>query len=234
MAFKSIKAYNEERYGGFFILRNDREYEDVVFLFRSEDDALMAKTHYIKSPDYSGYVHCNDRGCAACAKGIRIQDKFFIPLYNIRKDEIQFWDRSTKFDNQFVQDVFSKYPNPSEYVFRVTRIGEAGSIDTKYDIMAIGKNSQMPYDYILSKHNVTLPEYYNTVCREVSNSELSSMLDTSSTSSGYGAPTQDYVPTPRPAATSIPDNIPETANIPESVPSLEDIGDYEPMDDVDF
>ena len=241
MAFKSIKAYNEERYGGFFLLRNDRDYADVIFLYRNEEDALVNSTHYIKSPDYSGYVECTGRGCPACAKNIRVQDKLFIPVYNIKDDEIQFWDRSTRFGDQLVRDVFSKYPNPSEYVFRITRIGAAGSIDTKYDIMAVGKNSQMPYDYILSKFHVTFPEYYSTVCKCASSNELSNMLNSNSTNgNGYTAsPTQDYVPVPRPAI-DVPDNVPESLSLPDydSIDSDSnlpfDLDGDEPSNDVTF
>ena len=65
MAFKTAREYNEDRFGGLFLLRNDGDYADVIFLYRSLDDVLIADTHYIKSADYSGYVHCCGRGCPA-------------------------------------------------------------------------------------------------------------------------------------------------------------------------
>lgn len=191
MAFKSVKSYNEERFGGYFLLRNDGDYADVIFLYQGVEDVLVADVHYIKSPDYSGYVHCCGRGCPACAKGIRTQTKLFIPLFNIAANEIQFFDRTMKFEPQLQQDVFSKYPNPSEYVFRITRHGVAGDVNTTYSIQAIGKNTQMPYAQILVEHNATMPEYYNTICRELTEVEMKHMLDSSDTTNGY-SPNQEY------------------------------------------
>lgn len=58
MGFKSVKSYNDARYGGMFLLKNDGDYADVIFMYQDIEDVLVADTHYIKSPDYSGYVHC--------------------------------------------------------------------------------------------------------------------------------------------------------------------------------
>ena len=132
-----IECEEEERYGNMFLLRNDGDSADVIFLYQSIDDALVADVHYIKSSSYSGYVHCCGRGCPACAKGIRIQNKLFIPLYNISANEVQFFDRSIRFENVLNNAVFSRFPNPSEFVFRITRHGAAGSMDTTYDISAV-------------------------------------------------------------------------------------------------
>mgnify|MGYP007065811507 CR=1 FL=1 len=82
MAFKSMKTYNDERYHGFFLLRNDGDFADVIFLYQNIEDVLVADVHYIKSAKKSGYVHCCGEGCPACAKGIRVQTKLFIPVYN--------------------------------------------------------------------------------------------------------------------------------------------------------
>ena len=60
MAFKKITDYNEEKYGRLFVLKDDKEYADVILLYRSINDVLIADIHYIKSPEYSGYVHCTN------------------------------------------------------------------------------------------------------------------------------------------------------------------------------
>lgn len=59
MGFKSIEQFNEERYGNKFILPNDGDFADVIFLYKSAKEVLVADAHYVKSADYSGYVHCN-------------------------------------------------------------------------------------------------------------------------------------------------------------------------------
>lgn len=218
MAFKSVKQYNEERYGGFFLLRNDGDYADVIFLYQKVDDVLVADTHYIKSANYSGYVHCCGRGCPACEKNIRVQTKLFIPLYNINEREIQFFDRSIRFENQLSQDVFSKFANPSEYVFRITRHGSAGDVNTTYSIVAVGKNTYMSYNEILAANHTSLPEYYSTVCRDIGSAELSDMLNASAVPEA--APTVDYVPTPRVNVAAPAAEYPQAATV-ESAPTFE-------------
>lgn len=245
MAFKTMTQYDEERFGGFFLLRNDGDYADVIFLYRNKEDVLIGDVHYIKTPDYTGYVHCTERNCPACEKGIRVQSKLFIPLYNITDGEIQFWDRSVRFENQLVQDVFSKYPNPSEFVFRIQRQGVAGDINTKYNIWAVGKNKLMDYNQILLTNNATMPDYYENICKTYSSTELHSILNTSVTSStSYESGAMpDYQITPRvpmndmdipdvpdfgvpEVASSIGDDLPEFTS--ENLSASEDVTDELP------
>ena len=179
MAFKSMTEYNEERYGDMFMLRNDGDSADVIFMYPSRNDVMMVESHYIKSDKYSGYTQClGQRICPACEQGIRIQNKLFIPLYVIDSDQILFWDRNTRFFQQLDNDVFSKFANPTEFVFRITRRGTAGDINTRYEIQAVAKNNvdEMSYDAILAKLNVTFPDYYNTICADWSEEEYKEHL----------------------------------------------------------
>lgn len=218
MAFKSVEQFNEDRYRGKFILEDDGKSADVIFLFRSKADMLQADAHYIKSSDYSGYVHCCGKGCPACALKkpdgsllIRLQSKLFIPLYNIEKDEIEFWDRNMTFEQQFSKAVFEHYANPSEYVFKITRHGEYKDINTRYDIVAVGKNVVATYDQILAKFNAKMPDYYETIIKEYSISELTEILN-----SQDSAPMveQDYIPVPRTGyQSSVPDTYVNTSDV---------------------
>lgn len=209
MAFKKLKDYNEERYGGWFLLKNDGDYADVIFLYPSTDEVLIADTHYIKSPDYSGYVHCCGRGCPACGKNIKVQTKLFIPLYNLTDSELQFWDRSSRMENQLMNDVFEKYANPSEFVFRITRHGEAGSMDTRYEITGIARNSALPYAKILADNNIVFPDAYDKICKEYSVNEMYNLLHTSTDTSQSVGDMPDYQITPRGG------NVPTTPNLPD-------------------
>ncbi len=213
MAFKSVKEYNEERFGGLFLLRNHGDYADVVFLYRNLDDVLIADTHYIKSPDYSGYVHCCGRGCPACERKIRVQSKLFIPVYNITANEIQFWDRNVRFENQLSTDVFEKCPNPSDFVFRITRNGASGDINTTYNIQAVGKNTSASYQEILNEFNVKMPDYYENICKDISASQLLKMISSSSSRDSYSESLSSYQVTPRVSAQS---NVPtKSTQIPD-------------------
>lgn len=219
MAFKTMSEYNSERgYDNYFMLRNDGDSADVIFLYRNTADVLIADAHYIKTNDYIGYVHCCGRGCPACGKGISVRSKLFVPLYNLTTERIEFWDRSTFFENQLNQDIFNRYPNPSEFVFKVTRHGKARDVNTTYEIRAIGKNTDLPYDLILNKCNTKMPDAYELVIRDIGAGELNMMLDTpaasvsgTSNTNSYSGDLPSYQVTPR---------APMNANVSVSVDDL--------------
>ena len=222
MAFKSMKDYNEERYSGMFLLRNDGDYADVVFLYQSIDDVLVCDAHYIKSNDYIGYIHCCGHGCPACAKQIRVQTKLFIPLYNITDGEVQFWDRSVRFEYQLNQDVFASFPNPSEVVFRITRHGAAGDVNTTYQIQALGRNSNYPYMAVCAQNKMTFPDKYSDVVKEFNIPKVYDMLNTSTVYGNEGADSlPDYSVTPRKVRPTVTDNVQSSMDaIPTSFTEL--------------
>lgn len=238
MAFKSLSQYQEDKQGEFFVLPNDGDYADVVFLYKSINDVLVGDVHYISTPSYKGYAFCTGNGCPACnyptqsGRGIRLDHKIFIPLYNIQKNKIEFWDRSTFFEQVLHKSVFNPFPDPSQAVFRITRRGEAGSRDTKYEIMPVGNNVAMPYEKILADFNVSFPDYYSVICKEMTASEMSAALNSSNSASDledYG-----YVPVPRgpvsdAEVTSTP-TVETTAYSapPEVAPPAVDLPEYNP------
>lgn len=235
MAFKSVNQYNQERYGGLFRLVNDGDSADVIFLYRNTDDVLVGDTHYVKSADYSGYVQCCGRGCPACGKGIRVQPKLFIPLYNLTDNEIQFWDRSLRFETQLSNDVFSKFPNPSEFVFKIIRHGVANDINTTYEIQVIGRNSTQSYDMILAKFGIKMPDYYETICKDLNPSELADLISKPVYDNGSTSSTDlpDYSVQPRSSAstTMVP---PVYEPVPaESMLPPDNLGSNDDDDDVD-
>lgn len=231
MAFKSVEEFNEELYHGKFRLVNNGDTADVVFLYRSKRDELRVDAHYVNSADYSGYVHCLGKGCPACAKGLRVQHKLFIPLYVIKQNDalvnkILFWDRNVPFYKRLDQAVFNNYENPSDYIFKIIRKGEAGDKETIFDITATNRNSIGSYDSILAKFNATMPDYYSEVIREYTSSELASLLKNEGSSPASDLP--DYMPIPRAGyQPSIPDTYVDAAGVvgseesaPEDLPPM--------------
>lgn len=215
MAFKSVEQFNDDRYHNLFRIPNDSESVDVIFLYTSKSDMLVADAHYVRSSEYSGYVHCCGAGCPACSKGIRVQNKLFIPVYNINKGAIEFWDKTMTFEPQMQKDVFDKFPNPSEYVFRITRHGAYKDVNTRYEIVAVGRNSLMSYSQILAKFNTKMPDCYENIIKSYLVSDLTRMLATSGSEGNIV--TQDYVPIPRAGyQSSIPDTY---VNVSEAVDS---------------
>ena len=226
MGFKTAKEFNENMYKGVFRLVNDGDYADVVFLYQNPDDVLIADVHYIKTSDFTGYAHCTGRDCPACSRGIRVQTKLFIPLYNIADNEIQFFDRSARFCAQLEKDVLSKYPNPSEFVFRITRHGEPNSVDTSYEIVAIARNTTYSYESILAANKATMPDYYNHICKELSAHEMLAM---------FTDPTRgldDYQAVPRPAvyAPESATSFPTEFDVPDVAVTTVDANTIQPED----
>ena len=245
MAFKSLSNYNKEKYGNFFVLPNDGDSAQVMILYKSIDDVAVGDVHYIKSADYSGYVECLGSGCPACAyrssRGgkIQLQTQMFIPLYIVSGEDqgkIKFWDRTIYFE-PVLHDVFAKYPNPSEYVFEITRHGKARSKDTTYSITAVDKATGLTMDSILEGAHISFPEGYSRVCKSATAQEINDMLNPQSS-----VPTQDYgyIPTPRVDSDVEVPQIPvppvSGAELPESNEALEslevaDLGDInDPVD----
>ena len=216
MAFKSIADYNNDRYSGMFMLRNDGDSADVVIMYNNiPNDVMVVDAHYIKSDSYSGYVQClGPKTCPACAKGIRVQPKLFVPLYVIDSDQILFWDRSVRFQQQLDNDVFSKFANPSDFVFRITRHGLAGDINTRYSIVAVGKNDAFKYADICKKLDAEFPEYYNTICKDWSSSDYNEHLAPTSAANIDIDSMPEYKLSPRPTATEV--ELPNISEIDET------------------
>lgn len=225
MAFQSVEEFNDERYHDMFRLTGDKDSAEVIFLYRSKKDELKVTAHYIKTNTYSGYVHCCGEDCPACARHFRLDTKLFVPMYVLKHtdrlhgerkiDKIEFWDKKVTFDKQLNQDVFYNYASPVEYVFRITRNGEASDRGTRYEIRAIAKNTMISYDDILAKFNAEFPDYYSTIIKEFSVAELSDMLKNTNApygSSSAGADLPEYTPTPRAGyqSTGYQPSIPDT------------------------
>lgn len=225
MGFRSATTYNEQKYGNKFVLQNDGDFAEVVFLYKSQEEVLIADAHYIKSADYNGYVHCVGHGCPACEKNIRVQQKLFIPMYNITAGEIQFWDRYPVFLPQLTKDVFSNFPDPSGFVFRITRNGAAGDRNTRYTIAAVGKNPNI-YNQIMTQYKVVMPDYYEHIIKDASVQQLTSWLAVNSPASAtYNGELPDYTPQPRVSVTTINQDTVSSA--------VASIGDYAPLDSND-
>jgi len=233
MAFKTLEEFNESRYGGMFRLINDRDYADVIFLYQKYTDVLQGDTHYIKSDIYDGYVHCLGRstGCPACAKNIKVQPKVFIPMYvisinDVMVGEIQYFDRTPSFEPQIRSDIFDRYSNPSEFIFRITRNGLPRDVNTKYNIMAIGNNAVKSYAEILADNNTSMPAHYEHVCKSVDAATLQSYLVGPVTN--YSTPSElpNYNITPR---VSVP--VAAAPQVSMNLDNIDNSNTFEGLDD---
>ena len=228
MAFQSMEDFTQERNQGRFRLADDGDTADVVFMFQNPSDAMRCDAHYITSDNYRGYVHCLEQGCPACAKGLKKQSKLFIPMYLPDKEggegEFVFWDRNTPFYHQLTKDVFDVCPNPSQYVFLVTRHGEYNSRDTRYQIDLIAKNTE-PFEDIEKRFGISFPDAYERIVKSMDASEMRNALESRDSNGGYSSNADlDNMPTykltPRPGHSAAP-----TAAIEDSVPTTTDLAE---------
>ena len=229
MAFKSFVQYNEEKNENFFRLKDDGDSANVIFLYRSINDVLVADVHYIKSDEYSGYVHCLENNCPACKRKLRIQKKLFIPLYNLDTQRIEFFDRTIRFEPQLEREVFKLYPNPSEIVFKITRHGEYGTRDTSYSIRAVGRAPENSYEDILKKFNTSLPAHYDVICKSVDAFAMNNMLSNADDDSTESDEMPEYTPMPR-VSFSSDTEAPKVDDLPFS--EFNDEEDEKPLEEI--
>lgn len=197
MAFRSIKTLEETVYRNRLRLADDGDSIAGVFLYNSYDDVLVADVHYINSRKYKGYVHCCGDGCPACKKGIRVQNKLFVPFLVLAdksdgydENQVIFWDRNQPFVYQLRKDVFDKYPNPTEFIFRITRHGVYRDRNTRYSIM-VEANCVSDINDVLSGMGVSFPEYYENIVKSVNAAELNDWINDSSSDEAY-MPSANY------------------------------------------
>jgi hypothetical protein len=203
MGFKSSTDYRKDKYDNMLVLPNHGDSVELIIMYQSYADVMLADVHYLKTDDFSGYVHCLGKGCPTCnyrgpnGGQIRIQPKLFIPVYHIERDEIMFFDRSIKFESQLQTEVLNNYPNPSDYIFSLTRDGAAGSVDTKYAFVCKYNNTFKSYDEICKQFGITFPDYYSSICKSIDAATMSKMLSSSGVGNAAVAPMGDYAVTPR-------------------------------------
>ena len=218
MAFKKISKIEQEMYGNRLKL-DDGHSITGVFLYKDYDDVLIADAHYVNTPDYKGYVHCCGNGCPACKKGIRLDNKLFIPFLVIAEmsegydeNQVIFWDRNQPFVNQLRKDVFDNYPNPTSLLFRITRHGAYRDPNTRYSITPV-VNFTSDIDEVMADMGISFPDYYENIVKEFDPIKLADMLNSNDSSS---------------STTSVP-----SSNYSYQVKPRKRIADPEDLDDVD-
>lgn len=239
MAFKSMKSFEEDRFGYFLRLASDEESVNAVFLYHNTDEVLMADVHYINSKSYKGYVHCCGDGCPACQKGIRVQQKLFVPVLlfadindNYNENTVLFWDRTINFNRQLQQDVFRRYDCPEDYIFRITRHGGYRDLKTTYSIIAKMNCNSKTVDDTLKAMGVSFPDYYENVVKSVGAADLYDMLsETVDKGTDKYMPSENFNYEVKPRKTYVdPATIVDT-EVPEAKNSVDNgLGTFDPND----
>lgn len=239
MAFKSMKSFEEDRFGYFLRLASDEESVNAVFLYHNTDEVLMADVHYINSKSYKGYVHCCGDGCPACQKGIRVQQKLFVPVLlfadlnkeSYSENTVLFWDRTINFNRQLQQDVFRRYDCPEDYIFRITRHGGYRDLKTTYSIIAKMNCNSNTVDDTLKAMGVSFPDYYENVVKSVGAADLYDMLnETVDKSNDKYMPSENFNYEVKPRKTYVDPATIVDSDVPEVTKPDNDLGTFDPSD----
>lgn len=137
--------YGGQGGGGFFSLKNDREVAPVRFLINGIEDVEGFAVHEIDVDGKKRYVNClREYGqpmdvCPCCAAKMPVTVKYFIPLYNIKEEKIQTWERGKQFGAK-ISSICARFPNLVSHTFEIERNGKPGDTKTSYEIYETGQD----------------------------------------------------------------------------------------------
>lgn len=128
--------------GSYFSLLDDGDTADVRIMYSGVQDIEGYAVHKVKLPDDSyKYVDClrsysdPKDACPLCMAYNKLLTKFWIPLYNVAKEEIQFWERGKNFYSKLAE-LCSANPPLVSHIVEIERHGAKGDINTTYELYA--------------------------------------------------------------------------------------------------
>lgn len=131
--------YASQGGGGYFSLKEDREIGQVRILYDTVEDVKGYTVHEIQLDDKKRYVNCiHEYGqpkddCPFCAAGKFTTTKYFVPMYNLKENRLQTWERGKTFGPE-IQSKLARFPHLYQRVTEIERIGKKGDTKTTYQI----------------------------------------------------------------------------------------------------
>ena len=132
---------------GFFNLKNNGDEAIVRIMHDSVDSFDLVTTHPIQVGNKYRRVNCirDPRdpmdNCPLCKSGVKVQQRFYIHLIQYVNDEqgnivpqAKIWERSASYAVT-IKNLIDEYGTLSDYIFKIRRNGEAGSMNTTYSII---------------------------------------------------------------------------------------------------
>lgn len=175
---KDADKYTASEYFG---LKNDGDFAEVRFLYNSFDDIYREIVHSVKvrqsnGKDYEKHVDCLREfhepveKCPFCEAGLPQISRLCLQVYNIVLNKVQVWERSNKYFDELKAKLSRRIKgNLCANIIEISRIGEAGSMQTKYDVAVVQSDeiqiTQLPKEielrgkFILEKTAVQMNEY---------------------------------------------------------------------------
>ena len=169
--------YGGQGGAGFFGLKNDHEVAQVRFLLNGIEDVEGYAVHEIEVDGKKRYANClRNYGdpidvCPCCAAKMPVTVKYFIPLYNIKEQRVQSWERGKQFGAK-ISTICSRFPNLVSHTFEIERVGKPGDTKTTYEIFETGQD-----DTTLDSFE-EIPNAFGTIVLDKTADELATYVQT--------------------------------------------------------
>ena len=158
-----FRADEADKYGGqggagYFSLKNDKDVATVRFMYNSVDDIEGFACHQVEIDGKKRWVNCLREYnqpkdvCPFCKAGMFTSAKLFIPIYNVKEDRVQVWERGRKFISK-MSSICARYQNVVSHLFEIERNGQKGDTATTYEIYEVGHDDTTLED-LPEKHDV--------------------------------------------------------------------------------
>ena len=113
MKVKRDEVKNFSTAGNYFQLKDDGDSALVSFLFDKEEDVdnFIRSVHVLEKDNRSVDVDCirtpEDpiENCPFCQEKIRLQVRFYIPLWDMDKEKVVWWTRSRGFIEKVIKQI---------------------------------------------------------------------------------------------------------------------------------
>lgn len=185
--WNDVENYTNNNGGNFFKLENDMDVARVRFMYNEVEDVNGVVVHEVEDSDGNKrFVECKRAynepvdNCPLCKARYKQFVKFYVPIYNIDKQEVQIWQRGRQFMNKIV-GLFSRYPNLVSHTFEIERHGQKGDMKTTYEIFPVdGKDDGR----ITLEDLPEIPEVVGNVVLDKSVEEMETYVNTGSFENG--------------------------------------------------
>lgn len=170
---------------GFFTLKNDGDSARVRILYESIGDVDGHLVHRVKTRSGSYvYVDCLRQNyddpfdlCPLCSskndEHKKTIMKFWVPMYNLDKNEVVLWERGKAFWNNVLYPLMVEKGSPfCGHVFIVERHGEAKSMETTYEFVEDGVDDTVLDDF------ESIPDALGTAIQDRTFEELENFVRT--------------------------------------------------------
>lgn len=176
----------KSKVGYFNSLKNDKDEAIVRFNYSNANEFDLLKVHNVKVGDNYRFISCLRSGvepldaCPLCLANEKVQAKMFVKLLEYVKNENgvieakpKIWARPANFANQ-LKTYLDEYGDLRDFVFKIKRNGEHGSLQTSYDIIVPNQSVYNENVYVkdfsaFDGFDLKYHSYYDLTFNEVDN-----------------------------------------------------------------